>query len=110
MAIFEEVGDRAGLAVTLRNMGRVYENIDQLEQALATYQEAVPIFEEVGNSAGESVTRYNIAMIYRAQERLAEAVAELRWVVDLDRQVQHPDLEQAKAMLAQVEAELAEQS
>ena len=48
-----------------------------------------------------------MAMIYRAQGRLQEAVTELRRVVDLDRQVQHPDLESDLAMLAEVEAELA---
>jgi hypothetical protein len=65
--------------------------------------------EEVGGRAGESVTRYNLAMVYRAQGQLAESVAELKRVVELDRLMQHPELESDMAMLAQVEAELAAQ-
>ena len=49
-------------------------------------------------------------MIYRAQDRLAEAVEQLRRVVERDELVQHPDLEDYKAVLAEMEAELAAQS
>jgi tetratricopeptide (TPR) repeat protein len=99
------VGDRAGLAVTLNNIGLVYDRLGQPEQALAYYQQALPIREEVGDRAGESVTRYNMAMMYRAQGQLAEAVEALRQVVALDEQTQHPDLEADRAVLRQVEQE-----
>jgi hypothetical protein len=53
------------------------------------------------------VTRFNIGMIHRSAGRLTEAVAELDLVVELDRQVQHPNLESDTATLDQVRAELA---
>ena len=109
LPIREEVGDRAGLATTLNNIGYVYDSLGQREEALSYYNRALPIREEVGDRYGESITRYNIAMIYRAENQLQKAVNELRKVVELDRQVQHPDLEDDLAMLAQVEAELADQ-
>jgi tetratricopeptide (TPR) repeat protein len=99
------VGDRAGLAVTLNNIGLVYDHLGQRAQALEYYQRALPIWEAVGDRAGESVTRYNLAMIYRDQGRLAEAVEALRRVVALDEQTQHPDLASDTAMLRQVEQE-----
>jgi tetratricopeptide (TPR) repeat protein len=102
------VGDRAGQAVTLNNIGRVYDGLGDRQQALHYYQQALPIREEVGDRAGESVTRYNMAMIYRVQGQLAEAVAALRQVVALDEQVQHPDLESDRAVLCQVEQEWRE--
>ncbi|MCZ7568849.1 MAG: tetratricopeptide repeat protein [Ardenticatenaceae bacterium] len=105
LPITEEVGDRAGLATTLNNIGLVYNNLGRRQEALDSYQRALPTFEEVGDRAGESVTRYNIAMVYRQEGCLQEAVAELKRVVELDVLLQHPDLEQDKAMLAQVEAE-----
>jgi len=46
-------------------------------------------------------------MIHRDLGELAEAVAELEQVVDLDRQVQHPDLDSDTAMLDQVRQEHA---
>jgi len=52
------------------------------------------------------VTRYNIARIQRARGNLVEAVAELEQVVELDRQVQHPDLESDTRMLQQIREEL----
>ncbi len=54
----------------------------------------------------DPVTRYNIAMRLRDLGDLDEAVAQLEIVVDLDRQVGHPDLESDTAMLHQVKAEL----
>ena len=46
-----------------------------------------------------------MATVYRTEGRLAEAVAQLERVVELDRLVQHPDLESDMAFLAQVQAE-----
>jgi len=106
LTIREEVGDRAGLATTLNNIGLVYNRTGQPAQALEYYHKALPIREEVGDRTGERVTRYNMAMLYREQGQLREAMEELRHVVELDEQVQSPDLESDRAMLAQVEAEL----
>jgi methylase of polypeptide subunit release factors len=79
--IQEAVGGRAGLAPTLTNIGLVYDDLGQPEQALPSYQQALPIVEAVGDRAGESITRYNLAMMYRCQGQLAEAVEALRRVV-----------------------------
>jgi len=62
---------------------------------------------EVGDRVGEAVTRYNMAMLYRDNGDLVTAVAQLEQVVELDRQVEHPDLAADTAMLAQVRQELA---
>ncbi|MGI9180958.1 MAG: tetratricopeptide repeat protein, partial [Longimicrobiaceae bacterium] len=110
LPIREEVGDRAGLATTLSNLGLVYNSLGQRQKALEYYEQALPIQEEVGDRAGEAVTRFNIAIVYRQEGRLAEAVVQLRRVVELDELVQSPDLEQDRAILAQLEAELAAQS
>ena len=106
--LYTEAGDRAGQAVTLNNLGTVYNGLGDRQQALHYFQQALPIREEVGDRAGESVTRYNLAMIYREQGQFAEAVAALRQVVALDKQMQHPDLESDQAVLRQVEQEWRE--
>jgi hypothetical protein len=41
-------------------------------------------------------------MVYRGQGQLDRAVAELEQVVELDRQIGHPDLESDTATLEQV--------
>ncbi len=109
LPISEAVGDRAMMATTLNNIGHVYDVLGQRDKALDYLQQALPISEDVGDRYQESITRYNMATIYRAEGRLAEAVAQLKRVVELDRLVQHPDLESDMALLAQVQAELAQQ-
>jgi len=109
LPILRDLGDRAGEAATLTNIGRVYDGLGDRQQALRFYNEALPILRDVGHRAGEAVTRYNMAMIFRAEGRLAEAVRELEVVVDLDFKVQHPDLESDTAMLDQMKAEHLEQ-
>ena len=55
------------------------------------------------------MTRYNIAMIHRDAGQFREAVEQLEIVVELDRQVQHPDLASDTAMLTQIRAQLIQQ-
>ena len=102
------MGDRARLATTLHNIGAVYHSLGDGQRALRYYQQALPIRQEVGDRTGESETRYNMVMLYRSQGQLMEAVGELRQVVELDQQVQHPDLDSDRAMLHQVEQEWRE--
>jgi tetratricopeptide (TPR) repeat protein len=106
LKMHEEVGDRAGQATTLNNIGLVYHSTGQPDQALEYFNQALPIRIEVGDRAGESVTRYNLAMIYRAQGKLREAVEELRQVVQLDELVQSPYLESHWAVLTQLQEEI----
>ena len=108
LPIAQEVGDRAGEAITLNNIGHVYDGLGDRQQALTYYQQALPTLREVGDRAVEAVTRYNLAMIHRAAGDLDQAVGELEIVVDLDRQVEHPDLASDTAELEQVRQERAQ--
>lgn len=108
MPIYEEVRDKLGGAYIQVNIGLAHEHLEQRQKALGYYELALPILLEMGgDSYVEKTTRYNMAMIYRAEGQLEEAVAQLRRVIELDKQVQHPDLASDTAMLRQVEAELA---
>jgi tetratricopeptide (TPR) repeat protein len=107
LPVYREVGDRAGEATTLNNIGGVHNDWGDGQTALVYYERALPISREVGDRAGEAVTRYNMAIVYRDTGRLMEAVAELEVVMALDAAVQDPDLETDTAMLEQVRAELA---
>ena len=108
LPIMRGVGDRAGEAATLNNIGLVHDHLGERQRALEYYGQALPIRREVGDRAGEAVTRYNMAMIHRAEGDLGQAVAELEQVVELDRQVNHPDLQSDTEMLQQVRQELAD--
>ena len=101
------MGDRAGEAVTLDNIGAVYRGLGEPQRALEYFGQALPIRREVGDRAGEAETRYNMAMIHRAGGELDRAVAELEQVVELGRQVGHRDLQSDTEMLHRVREDLA---
>ncbi len=107
LRLYRAVGDRAGEAATLNNIGLVYDGLGERARALEFYQQALPIRREVGDRAGEAATRYNLAMIHRGWGELDRAVTELEQVVELDRQVGHPDLASDTAMLERVRQEQA---
>uniref|UniRef100_UPI003D7031EC tetratricopeptide repeat protein n=1 Tax=Micromonospora haikouensis TaxID=686309 RepID=UPI003D7031EC len=86
----------------------VYAGLGDRTRALDHYHQALPIAREVGDRAGEAVTRYNIAMLHRADGDLDQAIQELEHVVELDRQVDHPDLEADTAVLEQLRRQRAE--
>ena len=85
----------------------MYGVLGERRRALEHFGQALPIRREVGDRAGEAVTRYNVAKIHHAQGELGRAVAELERVVELDRQVAHPDLQSDTEMLRRVRQELA---
>ncbi|MEU7927705.1 tetratricopeptide repeat protein, partial [Micromonospora sp. NPDC049107] len=99
LPIQREVGDRAGEAITLSNIGAAYERLGDAERALAYYGQALPIRREVDDRVGEAVIRFNVARIHRAAGHLDQAIRELELVVELDQQLGHPDLASDTAML-----------
>jgi len=58
------VGDRAGEATTLNNIGSVYSDLGEKQQALDYYQQALPLRRAVGDRASEAVTLNNIGVVY----------------------------------------------
>jgi CHAT domain-containing protein len=60
------VGDRAGEATTLNNIGFVYSALGQNQKAQEYYEKALPIFQEVGYRVGEAATLNNIGGMHSA--------------------------------------------
>ena len=65
ISIRREVGDRAGEAVTLSNIGGVYDGLGERRRALEYHGQALPIMREVGNRAGEATTLNNFGAVHR---------------------------------------------
>ncbi|MBQ1026649.1 tetratricopeptide repeat protein [Micromonospora sp. C95] len=64
--LYREADDRAGEAVTLTNIGSVYDGLGDWQQALTYYQQALPTLQEVGDRANEAATLTNIGAVYHA--------------------------------------------
>ncbi len=67
-------GHRSGEAVTLNNIGGVYDNIGKPTEALDYLNQALPIRREVGHRSGEATTLNNIGVVYRNIGKPTEAI------------------------------------
>jgi tetratricopeptide (TPR) repeat protein len=63
LAIRRELGDKAGIASALHNIGTIYFRLRQTNQAKKFLQEALVIRKQIGDKAGEARTLYNIQEI-----------------------------------------------
>ncbi len=68
MSIRRAVGDRAGEAYTLTNIGAIYSNLGKKPQALEYYNQALLIWRAVGDRNGEAVTFANISYLLNPQQ------------------------------------------
>ena len=60
----QTLGDKAGLATSLSNIGAVYDTVRDEQQALEYYTKALPLTRETGDKAQEGVTLKNIGVVY----------------------------------------------
>jgi CHAT domain-containing protein len=77
------VGDRAGEATTLNNIGLVYSHLGEKQKALEYCTQALDIFRAVGFREGEAVTLGNIGVIERDRGNLGEARTRIEAALDL---------------------------
>ena len=62
------------LGTTHNQLGIIYKNAGQIEQAVAHYREAIRYDEQAGNLYGAAQTRYNVATAYMEAGRFADAL------------------------------------
>jgi tetratricopeptide (TPR) repeat protein len=74
LAIYREIGDRAGEGATVSVIGPVYYELYQYQEALKVYQEALAISRELGNRAGEGLILNDIGLIYENLGQYQEAL------------------------------------
>src|SRR5262249_53768098 len=74
LAIFEELGDRAGMAISYHQLGRVAQERGDYEGALGWYRRSLAIVEELGNPAGVASTTSQIGILLTETGQVAAAV------------------------------------
>ncbi len=75
LALYERLGNRAGMAAAFNNLGVVYQALGDLLPAQEMYQEALKLEEELDSPQGMVVVCDNLGQVYRAQGDLARAEA-----------------------------------
>ncbi len=64
LKIFEEMGNKSGIATTTMNIGIIYSNREEKEKALDHYTKSLKLFEEINNKSGAGAALINIGTIY----------------------------------------------
>ena len=109
-SLWQALADQTGQARALNNLGLVYAERGQAERALALLRQALTLVETAGDEVNERIFRFNLGLHHLGQNELQEAYRHLRRVVQLDKSMNHPDLEHHQTMLAQVQQALKGES
>ncbi len=83
LAIKVGLGNQAGQAATLGNLGNLYKDVLQRpEEAVAFYRRAAEIYGEIGHQAEEGRTLTNLANTFRKLQRLEAARQAIRRAIE----------------------------
>lgn len=78
---------RKGEGATLQNIGVIYNELGQYEQALDFYQKALVIRKEIGDKTGEGNTLNNIGLVYNQMGQNDKALEILNQALTVKREV-----------------------
>lgn len=74
MAIYEQAGNKAGVAKVMGGMALIYDHLGQVQEALRYYDLSMKGYEEVKDPDGVSIALTNIANVYMAQGEMEKAL------------------------------------
>ncbi|MGC1248076.1 MAG: tetratricopeptide repeat protein, partial [Spirulinaceae cyanobacterium] len=66
LKLWQQVGDQSQQALILNNLGAVYKNLGEKQEALNYYNQALLLRRAVGDRGGEAVTLNNIGAVYNS--------------------------------------------
>ena len=109
LAIMVRLGDVAGQASTLGQLGNLYDDaLNHPEEAIAFYRQGADKFVEIRDAASEGMMRNNIAGTLRKLRRLDEARQEIRRAIECKSQFGHATFPWTSwAILADIETDAA---
>ena len=90
LAISVRLGDLAGQAGTLGQLGNFYDDVlDRPEDAVGFYRQSGEKYAEIGDAANEGRTSHNLADALRRLSRFGEARREVLRAIECDAQFGH---------------------
>jgi tetratricopeptide (TPR) repeat protein len=107
LEISERLGDLAGKAVTLHQLGRLAQDRGDYEEAERLYRESLEIKERLGNLAGKAATLYQLGVLRWGQGRKAEAEELLRQALDIFERIGHRRAKEVRKDLERLQSESA---
>ncbi|MBD2523993.1 tetratricopeptide repeat protein [Nostoc sp. FACHB-133] len=74
LKLWQQVDDKRSEAITLNNIGDVYDSLGEKQEALKYYNQALPISRAVGDTGGEAAILNNIGKVYNSLGENQEAL------------------------------------
>ena len=87
LQLWRQLGDRGSEAITLDNIGRVYNSLGEKQKALDYYSQALLIERAVGDRSAEAVTSNNIGVVYDSLGEKQKALDYFSQALPLERAV-----------------------
>lgn len=87
LAMVRAGADRGGEAVTLSNLGGIYQDVGRQAEALASYGEALMIFRELGNRSAEATVLDSLGQIFRSRGDRMKAFDYFNAAIQIRREV-----------------------
>jgi tetratricopeptide (TPR) repeat protein len=78
LAIFRDLGDRAGEAQSLHQMGIVAQSRGEYDAALSYYRRSLEIAEQLGDRAGVAISQAQMALLLEQLGQVGEALLLIR--------------------------------
>jgi tetratricopeptide (TPR) repeat protein/transcriptional regulator with XRE-family HTH domain len=87
IGVARRIGDRAGEAVGLNDLGGAHVRLGRYSEAIACLEESISIFQEVGDRRGESGALVNLGAALSGPHRYADALPHQRRSLTISRQL-----------------------
>ncbi|MBV9925332.1 MAG: tetratricopeptide repeat protein [Acidobacteria bacterium] len=101
LVISREIGDRRNEGATLGNLGNVYVDSGEMHRAIEFYEQRLVIAREIGDRRGEGIVLFNIGLALDELGERAKAIAHVEQALEIHEQIESPNAEAARALLAE---------
>jgi tetratricopeptide (TPR) repeat protein len=107
LAIKRRIGDQAGAASTLGELGKLLRDAGQMREAIAATTEALEIVTRLGNPAKMAIGLEQLGTIHESQGQYAAALEKYQQALELKRKYMGPqNVALTEANIARVQAKL----
>ncbi len=72
--IQQEIGNKAGIAASLKSLGNVHQSVAKYQKAIEYYQQSLDIEQQIGQKAGVAGSKINIGSIYQSLGKYQKAI------------------------------------
>ena len=100
LVIAREIGDRYGEGIALGNLGIAYKNLGEMRRAVEFYKQKLTIAREIGDRLGEGTALGNLGVAFNILDDHANAIAHVEAALEIFEQIESPNVEKARAILA----------